>query len=184
MFQALAVFLDGCVTFASGVSHNGIEEMRRGVELLREENVLLFDGIFKIALAKAEARTGDLDQAIVVLDEALATAEAIGYRAFEAELYRVRGELLFRRELPDLGVAEQALQTAVAVARRQKTRSFELRAAISLAKLYQSTARPVDAHAILAPALEGFSPTPEMPEIAEAQALLSELSNRTPDRNV
>jgi predicted ATPase len=86
--------------------------------------------------------------------------EAIGYRAFEAELYRVRGELIFRREPPDFGVAEQALQTVVAVARRQKTRSFELRAAISLAKLYQSTARPAQAHAVLTPALEGFSRKP------------------------
>jgi hypothetical protein len=58
-----------------------------------------------------------------------------------------------------------------------------LRAALSLAKLYQSTARLVDAHAVLAPALEGFSPTPEMPEIAEAQALLGQLSDLTPDRN-
>jgi hypothetical protein len=52
------------------------------------------------------------------------------------------------------------------------TRSFELRAALSLAKLCQSTGRPVDARAVLAPALEGFAPTDEMPEIAEAQALL------------
>jgi hypothetical protein len=47
-----------------------------------------------------------------------------------------------------------------------------LRAALSLTKLYESTARPVEAHAALAPALEGFSPTPEMPVIAKAQALL------------
>jgi hypothetical protein len=47
--------------------------------------------------------------------------------------------------------------------------AYELLAALSLAKLYQSTARPVEAHAVLAPALEGFSPTPEMPEIVEAQ---------------
>jgi hypothetical protein len=51
-----------------------------------------------------------------------------------------------------------------------------LRAALSLAKLYQSTARPIEAHDILAPALEGFAPTSEMPEIAEAQALLRELA--------
>ena len=74
--------------------------------------------------------------------------------------------------------AEEAFRTAVAVAKQQSTRSFELRAALSLAKLYQSTRRPADAHAVLAPALEGFSPTPEMPEIAEARALLGELSNR------
>ena len=58
----------------------------------------------------------------------------------------------------------------------QKARGFELRAALSLAKLYQSTGRPADAHAVLAPALEGFSPTPEMPEIAEAEALLAALA--------
>ena len=54
----------------------------------------------------------------------------------------------------------------------QATRSFELRASLSLAKLSQSTGRPVEAHSVLAPALEGFLPTPEMPEIAQAQALL------------
>ena len=53
---------------------------------------------------------------------------------------------------------------------------FELRAVLSLAKLYQSTGRSADAYAVLAPALEGFAPTLEMPEIAEAQALLSRLA--------
>ena len=72
--------------------------------------------------------------------------------------------------------AEEALQTAIAIAKQQGTRSFELRAALTLAKLYQSTGRPAEAHAVLAPALEGFSPTPEMPEIAEAQALLAALA--------
>ena len=64
------------------------------------------------------------------------------------------------------------LLTAIAIAKQQGTRSFELRAALALAKLYQATGLPADAHAVLAPALEGFASTPEMPEIAEAQALL------------
>jgi hypothetical protein len=72
--------------------------------------------------------------------------------------------------------AEDALLTAVALAQQQKARSFELCAALSLAKLYQSKCRPADAHAVLAPALEGFSPTPEFPEIAEAQTLLAALA--------
>ena len=58
---------------------------------------------------------------------------------------------------------------------RQGARSFGLRAALKLAKLHQSTARPVEAHDILAPALEGFSPTPEFQEIEEAQTLLAAL---------
>jgi hypothetical protein len=69
-----------------------------------------------------------------------------------------------------------AASGAIAIARRQGARSFELRAALSLAKLYQSTGRAVEAHAVVASALEGFSPTPEMPETAEAQALLSQLT--------
>ena len=150
--------------------------MRRGVELLREQNVLFYDGLLKIALAEAEARAGGPDRAIAILDEALATAERTGYRAFEAELQRVRGEMLVKREPANAAPAEEAFRAAIAVAQRQKARSFGLLAALSLAKLYQSTARPVEAHDVLAPALEGFSPTPEMPEIAEAQALLAALA--------
>ena len=66
----------------------------------------------------------------------------------------------------------------MAIAKRQGARGYELLASLALAKLYQSTSRPIEARAILAPALEGFSPTPEMPEIAEAQALLAALARR------
>ena len=67
---------------------------------------------------------------------------------------------------------EDAFTTAIALAERQEARGYALLASLSLAKLYQSTGRLAEAQAALAPALEGFSPTPEMPEIAEAQALL------------
>jgi predicted ATPase len=130
----------------------------------------------KIALAEAEARAGDVDRALAILDEALATSERVSHRTFDAELHRVRGEMRLKRDPPNPASAEEALQTAIAVAKRQATRSFELRAALALAKLYQTTARPAEAHAVLAPALEGFSPTPEMPEIAEAQALVSQVA--------
>ena len=72
--------------------------------------------------------------------------------------------------------AEEAFLAAIAIAQQQKARSFELRAAFSLAKLYRSTDRPADARAVLASALKGFSPTPELPEIEEAQALLAALA--------
>jgi predicted ATPase len=136
----------------------------------------MFDGLYKIALAEAEARGGNIDPALAILDEALAASERIGHRSFDAELHRVRGEMLLKRDPASSALAEEALQAAIAAAKRQATRSFELRAALSLAKLYQSTNRPAEAHAILAPALEGFSPTPEMPELAEAQALLERLA--------
>jgi hypothetical protein len=64
---------------------------------------------------------------------------------------------------------------AVVVAREHGARAFQLRAALSLAKLYQSIARATEAKSILSSALEGFRPTPEFPEIAEAQTLLATL---------
>jgi tetratricopeptide (TPR) repeat protein len=175
MFRAFALFLKGLAK-EDDTSTGGLEDMRRGVDLLREQNVLLHDGLLKIALAEAEARAGDRDRAVATLDEALATSDRAGYRTYEAELHRVRGELLLKREPDHHTLGEEAFKTAIAIARRQGARSFELRAALSLAKLYQSTARPAEVHAVLTPALEGFSPTPEMPEIAEAQALLAALA--------
>ena len=169
LWRPFGLFFERLATAESGA----LEDMRRGVDLLREQNVLMFDGLIKIALAEAEARAGDGDRALAILDEAQATSDRAGYRAFEAELHRTRGKILLKRDPGSPAPAEEAFLTAITVAKKQATRSFELRAALSLAKLYQSTDRPADAHAILASALEGFSPTPEMPEIAEAQALLA-----------
>jgi predicted ATPase len=170
MWGATGVFLQGWASSSSGAVDRGLEDMRLGVEQLRQQNVLLFDGLLKIALAEAETRSGDPGRAVAILDEALATVDRLGYRAFEAELHRARGDVLLL--LDPSATAEEAFLAAIAVAKQQGTRSFELRAALALAKFYQSTSRPADAHAVLTPAVEGFAPTPEMPEIAEAQAML------------
>ena len=172
MWKAFGLVLEGAAT-AEG---EGPRDMLRGIELLREQNILPFDGLFKIALANAEARTGEVDRALAILDEALATSERTGHGTFDAELHRARGEMLLKRDPATLAPAEEAILTAIAVSKQQSTRSFGLRAALPLARLYQSTGRPTEAHAVLAPALEGFASTPEMPEIAEAQALLAALA--------
>jgi hypothetical protein len=103
------------------------------------------------------------------------TGRKIGHRAFDAELHRVRVEILLKRDPANTLEVEQGFERAIAIAQQQSTRSFRLRAALSLAKLYQSTARPVEAHTVLAATLEGFAPTPEMPEIVEAEAVLQQL---------
>jgi predicted ATPase len=109
------------------------------------------------------------------IEAAIAEATETGEHQYLAESHRIRGEILLKRDPADTAPAEEAFLTAIAIAQQQKARSFELRAALSLARLYQSTGRAVDAHAVLAPALEGFSPTLEFPEIAEAQTLLATL---------
>ena len=68
------------------------------------------------------------------------------------------------------------MQAAIAIAQSQKARSFELRAALSLATLYRAANRDADAHAVLVPAVEGFPPTQQFPELTEAQRLLAALS--------
>ena len=92
----------------------------------------------------------------------------------------MRGEILLKCDPANPAPAEEAFQTAIAVPRSGKARAvLNCARRFSLAKLYQSTGRPLDAHAVLAPALEGFSPTPEMPEIEEALALLAALEPGT-----
>jgi class 3 adenylate cyclase/tetratricopeptide (TPR) repeat protein len=121
------------------------------------------------------AALGDLDRAFALVDQALSAQVERGAPVFLPETHRVRGEILSLRNPGDPAPAEEAFQTAIAIAREQGSRAFGVRAALSLAKLYQSTGRSLEAHEALAPALEGFSPTPELPAIAEAQALLGEL---------
>jgi predicted ATPase len=127
-------------------------------------------------LAEIEAQ-GDAEGALTRIEEALALAAETGEHWSDAFLHRLRGEILLKRDPANTAPSEDALLTAINIAQQQKARSLELRAALSLAKLYHSTDRPADAHAVLAPALEGFSPTPEFPEIAEAQTLLSALTS-------
>ena len=149
--------------------------MRRSAGLLRDQNILVFDAHSRIALANAEVRAGDVDRALAVIDETLTTSERIGHRTFDAALHRVHGETLLKHNPANPAPAEEAFQTAIAVAKGQATRSFELRAAFSLAKLYQSIGRPANAHTVLVPALEGFAPRPELPDIAEAVSLVARL---------
>jgi len=127
------------------------------------------------ALAEAEASAAETDAGLRRLDDALAELGRTEQRWYEAEIYRIRAEILLKRDPADTAAAEQSLQAAIAVAQSQRARSFELRAALSLAKLYRAANRDVDAYAVLAPAVEGFPPTQQFPELTEAQALLSAL---------
>jgi predicted ATPase len=127
-------------------------------------------------LAELEAATRGPDSALPLIDRGLAIADETGEHFTDPYLHRLRGEIMLKRDPPDIAAAEDAFQTAIAIAEEQGARSYVLLASLSRAKLYQSTARIADANAVLAPAVEGFTATPEMPEIAEAQALLEHLA--------
>ena len=149
MWHAFAAFFDwGAEPYDTALV---LEGMRRGLELLRAQNVCLFDGVLKGALAEEEAEAGNFAGAIELLDNALASSARTGQRMYDAQLHRLRGEMLLRRCPGDPKPAQEALNTAIAVACDQGARSFQLRAALSLAELYQSTGCPAEAHAVLAP---------------------------------
>jgi len=150
-------------------------EMRRKIARWREKVGTLYNPLFDAALAKIESASGDIVAALATIDQAVATCERTGQRWYDAELHRIRGEILIKQNPADPAPGEAAFLAAIAVAQQQKARSFALRAALSLAKLYQSTGRAIDAHDILCMALEGFAPTPEFPEIAETLSVLSSI---------
>jgi class 3 adenylate cyclase/predicted ATPase len=154
----------------------GATELRQALAAYVDQGNKIFVPFFQGSLAEIEAQ-GDAGGALTRIEEALALAGETGEHWSDAFLHRLRGEILLKGNPTNVAPAENAFLTAIAVAQRQKARSFELRAALSLAKLYHSTDRPADAHVVLASALMGFSPTPEFPEIAEAQTLLAALTS-------
>jgi class 3 adenylate cyclase len=154
----------------------GAAEIRRAQAALADQGATANAWFYNVLLAELERETLGADGALARIDEALALARCVENRCDFAFPHRLRGEILIERDPSNPAAAEEAFRTAIAITREQGAASWGLRAALSLAKLYQSTARPIEAHDILAPALEGFSPTPEMPEIAEAQALLKRLA--------
>ena len=159
-----------------GDRESGMTGLREALAAYLGQRNKLHAPLFQSRLAELEAEGHDADGALQRIDEARALANETGERWTDALLHRIRGIILLRRDPANAAPAEEAFLAAIAIAQAQKARSFELQAALSLAKLYQSTGRSADAHAVLAPALEGFSPTPEMPEIAEALALMERLA--------
>jgi len=154
---------------------SGSAEFRQALADYASQGNKVFLPFYRGLLAEIEAEGGRAEAALAGIDGALALAGQTGEHWFDAGLHRIRGEILIKQS-PDPAPAEAAFLAAIAVAQQQKARSFELRAALSLAKLYQSTGRPIDAHDVLGPALEGLSPTPEFPQIAETKALFEALA--------
>jgi predicted ATPase len=159
-----------------GCSESGTRSMPKALETYTAQGNGLFVPYFLGLRAELEAVAEGTDVALTSIDEGLALAEEIGEHVSDSFLHRLRGELLLRRNPSNPAPAVEAFQTAIAIAKQQGARSYALRAALPLAKLYRSTAHPAEARAVLAHAFKGFSPTPEMPEIAEAQELLEGLA--------
>ena len=129
--------------------------------------------LYLFHLASAHASLGQPTVALDLLDEAIQTAEVTSEKFFEAELYRLRGEMLLT--LGKRGEAEAGLRRALTIAQQQQARWWELRAATTLAKHWHGEGKYLEAYSLLQPIygwfVEGFDTTP----LKDAKALLGEL---------
>jgi predicted ATPase len=124
-------------------------------------------------LADAYTQLGRFEDAHKALNEGLAVAEKDDDRSHEAELYRVKGELLLAESPDDTVAAEANFRAAIETARRQQSRAWELRATMSLARLWHRQGRRDEARDALAAVYGGFTEGFTTPDLVDAKALLS-----------
>jgi class 3 adenylate cyclase/predicted ATPase len=163
--QGGALTLHGQGEAAIARFHDG-EAAMKATGMNRSEPILL--GF----LAEALALNGGLGEGLRVLTAALAAAEATSTHWADAELHRLRGDLLQRLPSPDYAEIETTFRKSLAVARQQGTRGFELRAAISVARLLRKQERQDEARDLLAPVYSWFSEGFDTPDLKEAKPLL------------
>ena len=128
-------------------------------------------------LAEAHGSAGQAEAGLHVLAEVFTMLEASGERWYEAELHRLKGELLLQHAVTQSGGAEASFQQALDVARRQQARSLELRAAMSLSRLWQQQGRRQEAYDLLGPVYNWFTEGFDTADLKDAQALLNELED-------
>jgi len=122
------------------------------------------------------AQVGQITEGLEALAEGLATVAKNRIRWWEAELYRLKGELLLRQAVAQPEEAEVCFQQALAVARREQAKSWELRAATSLSRLWQRQGKRDKACALLAPIYGWFTEGFETADLQQARALLEDLT--------
>ncbi len=162
---------------------DGLEQLKSGLAAWRATGSELLRSYFLSLLAEVQQKKGQLEEGRRTLDEALESVEEHGERFYEAELYRLKGEGLLnaerrgQKELPAVhhfSKAEECFQRAIDIARRQGAKSLELRAVMSLARLWQRQDRISAGRQLVAEVYGWFSEGFDTPDLQQAKALLEE----------
>ena len=127
-------------------------------------------------LARAHAELGQFDEAWRCISEAMTAVETTKERWCEAEVNRIAGEIALKSPEPDAAKAEAYFERALAVARKQQAKSWELRAAMSMARLWRDQGKRDEARELLAPVYGWFTEGFDTRDLKEAKALLEELA--------
>jgi len=175
LWMALATALRGWARAEQGQREEGIVGMRWGLDEYRALSQYITRPHLLTLLAEAYGRAGQAAEGLTLLAEALAVAERGEVRDYEAELHRLRGDLLLSHGKPTAEV-ETHYRRALKIARRQEARSLELRAAMSLCRLWQAQGKRTAARALLAETYGWFTEGFTTADLQDARALLEQLS--------
>jgi predicted ATPase len=168
--------LRGWAIAQQGEAMAGTARIRDGIAAAEATGSRIAIPFHLAPLAEALALAGKIEEALAALDDALAQAAVSGARAWDAEIHRLHGELTARLPYPDPAKAEESFRTALAIAREQGTRGYELRAATSLARLWREQGRQTEARDLLAPLYGWFTEGFDTADLKDAKALLDELA--------
>jgi predicted ATPase len=184
-WQATGAILHGWALAFQGHGEESLRQVRQGFAAYQTTGADLGRPYVLAILAEAYGRAGQPERALRALDEALAAAHHSAERYFEAEVYRLRGELWWWQARQDLGSglatlrlkeAEESLQRALAVARRQAAKSLELRVAMSISCIWQTQGRQADSRLLLSEIVAGFSEGFDTADLQEARGFLAALA--------
>jgi len=191
-FLAFGAILEGWALAARGQRKEGVARMRQGLADLRAIGGEVWRPHFLALLAEAYAKVGQVEEGLSMLAEALTAVDRTGERFYEAELYRLKGELTlqqfevrgstFEVENPQsafpnpLLEAEECFLKAINVARKQQAKSLELRATVSLARLWQQQEKRIEARQMLTEIYGWFTEGFDTKDLQEAKSLLDALA--------
>jgi predicted ATPase len=174
---SVATSLRGWVMTEHGQEEAGIAQIHEGISALRAAGSVALTPFLLTMLASACRNASRLDEGLGALTEALAAADEKGIRFHEAEMYRLKGELLLRRGSANASEAQNCFQRAIHIARKQSAKSLELRATTSLSRLLARQDRRDEARTMLAEIYNWFTEGFDTADLKDAKLLLDESGN-------
>jgi predicted ATPase len=178
MYRAWSLLPRGWALAQQGAVMEGIAQIREGFAGFRATGAELTWPWWLATLAEACGQVGQLDEGLRAVEEALAAVQRNEEGHYEAEVYRLKGALLLQEAPTYQEAAEAQFQQALAVARRRQAKSWELRAATSLSRLWQQQGKRQAAHDLLAPIYGWFTEGFDTADLQEARALLAALRGK------
>jgi predicted ATPase len=176
LYLAWLTVLRGWTVATQGQREAGMIQICQGLGAWRATGAELSSPYFLAVLAEAYAHIGQLQEGLACLKQAFTVATATEEHLYQAELYRLQGEVLRMGSGDQLAEAEASFQQALAIARHQHAKSWELRTATSLARLWQSQGKRQEAYDLLAPVYGWFTEGFDTADGQDAKTLLDELS--------